>query len=259
MTSAEWPPPPPRAPEWVDPPRRSRRSWLAGAIVTAVTAAVVVVIGTLAASDDAERSGAELAEAFARYDASVPYDAEGYVELSQCPVGDPRTLVSAMAEVVDVDPVILDGEVFVDAYEEGPDYPAITQCFVSSDPDDGYGPTAVGFSVAAVPDGSYRDFLLDGAYDPDIDVSIDVQRRRAGDLAGDVFGYCYRAADLSGCGADLVDRDDGVVLSVYVQGSSRTADEAVRALEAVIDAMAEGLLVFVAENPVPSTVSNADT
>lgn len=220
----------------------------------------MVVIGTLVASDDdVERSGTELAAAFERFDASVRYGADGYVELLQCPVGDARALASTIADVVDVDPSILEGDVFVDAYEQGTDYPAITQCFVTSDPEDGYGPTAVGFSVAAVPRGPYRDFLLDEAYDPDVEVTIDVQRRRDGDVAGDVFGYCYRAADLSGCGADVVDRDGGVVLSVYLQGPLRTADEAARALDVVIDAMAEGLLVFVEENPVPSTVSNADT
>lgn len=263
VTSDEWLPPPPPAgpPTWVDPPRRSRRPVVVAIVTTAIVAAVVAVIGSLVfGGDDEKVPSSDVAAAFERIDGSLSYGVDGYVELTDCPVGDPRRLAEAVADVVEIDDLVIDGEVYVDAYERSSDYPAITQCFVSSDPDDGEGPTSIGFSVSSVPRGSYRDFLAEGAYGAEIDVSIDVQRRRnGGGVVGDVFGYCYRGEDLSGCGADVVDRANGVVLSVYLQGTSRTADEVVRALDEVVAAMAENLIEFAESNPVPSTLSGADT
>ena len=220
-----------------------------------VVAVATAVIGSLLIADDRDLSGSELADAFMMFERAVAYGDDGYAELATCPVGDPVDLATVVAEVADVDPLILTGETFVDAYEGISGYPAITQCFLSSDPDDGYGPTSVGFSVSAVPVGSYRDFLTDDAYDDDIEVTISVQRRwDVAGLSGDLFAYCYRASDMSGCGADLVDRYNGVVLSVYLQGPDRTGDEVVRALEAVVERMAADLVAFVDENPVPETV-----
>lgn len=216
---------------------------------------VTAVIGSLLIGDDTDLSGSDLADAFMVFERAVAYGDDGYAELARCPVGDPAELAGIVADVVDVDPSVLAGQTFVDAYEGISGYPAITQCFLSSDPDDGYGPTSVGFSVSAVPVGSYRDFLTGGAYDDDIDVTISVQRRwDVAGLSGDLFAYCYRASDLSGCGADLVDRFNGAVLSVYLQGPDRTGDEVVRALEVVVERMAADLLVFVEENPVPVTI-----
>ena len=216
---------------------------------------ITAVIGSLLIGDDSDLSGSDLADAFMVFERAVAYDDGGYAELARCPVGDPAELAVIAADVVDVDPSVLTGQIFVDAYEGISGYPAITQCFLTSDPDDGYGPTSVGFSVSAVPVGSYRDFLTGDAYDDDVDVTISVQRRwDVGGLSGDLFAYCYRASDLSGCGADLVDRFNGVVLSMYLQGPDRTGDEVVRALEVVVERMATDLLVFVEENPVPATV-----
>ena len=224
-------------------------------MVMGAVAVVTAVIGTVLIGDGDELSGSDLADAFMVFERAIEYGDDGYAELAACPVGDPVALSSIVADVADVDPAVLAGDVFVDAYISISGYPAITQCFLTSDPDDGFGPTSVGFSVSAVPVGSYRDFLTDNAYDDDIEVTIEVQRRwdEAG-LSGDLFAYCYRASDLSGCGADLVDRYNGVVLSVYLQGPDRTGDEVVRALEAVVERMATDLLVFVKENPVPATV-----
>ena len=77
-------------------------------------------------------------------------------------------------------------------------------------------------------------------------------------LDGDVFGYCYRGEEVSGCGADFVDRENGVALSVYVQGIDRTADEAVVALEEVLDDMVEALLEGARTNRTPVTIPRAD-
>lgn len=230
----------------------------AGIVVTFLVAAAVVVIGTSFLGDDATISGSEVADAFMIYERAVTYGDDGYAELAECPVGDPVELASRIADVIDLDASILAGEVFVDAYETGDGYPAITQCFLTADPEDGLGATSVGFSVSGVPVGSYRDFLTDEAYDFDIDVTIDVQRRweEAG-WSGDLFAYCYRAADLSGCGADLVDRYNGVVLSVYLQGPERAADEVVRSLDVVVERMATNLQSFAADNPAPATVPPA--
>ena len=223
--------------------------------MTLVVATATAVIGSLLIGDDTDVSGSDLADAFMVFERAVAYGDDGYAELARCPVGDPVDLAAIVAEVADVNSSVLAGRTFVDAYEGISGYPAITQCFLTSDPDDGYGPTSVGFSVSAVPVGSYRDFLTGDAYDDDIDVTISVQRRWDGSgLSGDLFAYCYRASDLSGCGADLVDRFNGVVLSVYLQGPDRTGDEVVRALEVVVERMATDLLVFVEENPVPATI-----
>lgn len=205
----------------------------------------VIVIGTLMSdSNDATPIGPELGDAFVRFDRSVEYGVDGYAELEACPVGDPRGLAESLTSVVSIDQSVLDGVTLVEAYERDSDYPAITQCFVTSDPEDRAGPTTIGFSVSGVPAGPYLDFLQDSAYDVDIDVSVDVRRRRDGErVSGDLFGYCYRGVDLSGCGADVVDRANGVVLSVYLQGRSRTADEVVAALESIVNEMAENLLL----------------
>lgn len=224
-------------------------------VVTLVVAMVTAVIGSLLIDDDTDLTGSDLADAFMVFERAVAYGDDGYAELATCPVGDPVELAATVADVADVAPSVLAGDAFVDAYEGISGYPAITQCFLTSDPEDGYGPTSVGFSVSAVPVGSYRDFLTGDAYDDDIDVTISVQRRwDVAGLSGDLFAYCYRASDLSGCGADLVDRFNGVVLSVYLQGPDRTGDEVVRALEVVVQRMATDLLVFVEENPVPATI-----
>lgn len=199
-----------------------------------------------------------MSEAFRRLDDALDYGEDGYVELVSCPVGDARELAREVSGVVDVATSVVSGDVFVDAYERFDDYPAIVQCFVTSDADDGFGPTAVGFSVSGVPDGSYRDFLANDAYESDIAVTIEVQRRREGGVfEGDLFGYCYRASDLSGCGADVVDRANEVVLSVYLQGSMRTAADAVNALGRVLDDMVESLVEFVESDPVPDTYPDA--
>lgn len=219
-------------------------------------ALVVVVVGSSFAGDDTP-PGDEIAETFFRFEGSLTYDDEGYAALLECPLGDPRVLARTVADVVDVDAAVLGGEAFVDAYDRSREYPAITQCFVSSDPADGNGPTTVGFSVSEVPRGSYRDFLLASAYDDDVEVTVDVQRRWDGEgPSGDVFGYCYRAIDLNGCGADVVDRMNGVIFSVYLQGDSRRAEEAVEAVRSVIGDMIDNLGKFVEDNPVPSTTSN---
>jgi hypothetical protein len=224
--------------------------------VTLLVAASTATIGSFLIGDDDDSSGSDLADAFMVFERAIDYGDDGYAELSECPVGDPEVLVSVVADVVDVDPEIFSGEVFIDAYAGITGYPAITQCFISSEPDDGFGPTSVGFSVSAVPVGSYRDFLADDAYDVDIEVTIEKQQRWSeGGPSGDLFAYCYRADDLSGCGADLVDRFNGVVLSVYLQGPDRTGDEVVRALESVVRRMASNLPDFVEENPVPMTVA----
>ncbi len=227
-------------------------------VIALVVAILVVVVAsvTLGGDDDAER-GEAVAEAFGRLDDSLDYGDDGYVELKSCPVGDARELARDVSGVVDVSMSVLDGAVYTDAYERFDGYPAIIQCFVTSDPDDGFGPTAVGFSVSGVPSSSYRDFLLDDAYESGIEVTIDVQRRHDGQVFdGDLFGYCYRAADLSGCGADLVDRVNGVVLSVYLQGSERTANEVVEALDRIVGDMVRSLVDFVDRNPVPDTYSD---
>ena len=229
-------------------------------VVALATAVVVVVVASLIlGGDDESGRGASVSEAFGRLDDSLDYGADGYVELADCPVGDARELARDVSGAVDVAPSVVTGDVFVDAYERFDDYPAIVQCFVTSDPDDGFGSTAIGFSVSGVPAGSYRDFLVNDAYEPDIEVTVDVQRRRDGQVFdGDLFGYCYRAADLSGCGADLVDRRHGVVLSVYLQGSERTASEVVEALDRVVGNMVRSLVEFVDRNPVPGTYADTD-
>ena len=227
--------------------------------MTLVVAVVTAVIGSVLIGDD-DVTGSDLADAFMVFERAIAYRDDGYAELAKCPVGDPVALAIDVADVADVTPSVLSGETFVDAYQGISGYPAITQCFLATDPDDGYGPSSVGFSVSAVPVGSYRDFLTDGAYDDDVEVTISVQRRwDVAGLSGDLFAYCYRATDLSGCGADLVDRYNGVVLSVYLQGPGRTGDEVVRALEVVVGRMADDLLTFVEENPVPATVPFSPT
>lgn len=230
-------------------------------LLVAVVAAVVVVLVASAflGGDTDRRRGGDVSEAFRRLDDALDYGDDGYVELVSCPVGDARELARAVSGVVEVAASVVEGDVFVDAYEKFDDYPAIVQCFVTSDADDGFGPTAVGFSVSGVPDGSYRDFLANDAFEPDIAVTIDVQRRREGGVFdGDLFGYCYRAADLSGCGADVVDRANGVVLSVYLQGSMRTAVDVVNALDRVLDDMVDSLVEFVEVDPIPGTYPEAD-
>ncbi|MDA0371971.1 MAG: hypothetical protein O3B06_10865 [Actinobacteria bacterium] len=258
MTSDELPPPPP---VWVDPPRRSRAPLVVSLLIALVAAVVVVLVASVMFGDDESgRRSDDVAEAFRRLDDVLEYGDDGYVEMVACPVGDARELAREVSGAVDVDAAVVDGDVFVDAYERFDDYPAIVQCFVTSDPDDGFGPTAVGFSVSAVPSGSYRDFLSSDAYESDIEVTIDVQRRRDGrKFSGDLFGYCYRSDDLSGCGADVVDRGNGVVLSVYLQGSERTAPEVVGALEVVLGDMIEALTRFVDLNPVPETYPDVET
>ncbi|MFZ9124561.1 MAG: hypothetical protein ACO22P_09190 [Ilumatobacteraceae bacterium] len=252
MTSDELPPPPPI---WVDPPRRSRRPLVMSLVIAVVTAVVVVVLAsTFIGGDGDVGRGDTASQAFRRLDDALDYGVDGYVEMVDCPGGEARELARKVSRVVTIDVAVVDGDVFVDAYEKFDDYPAIVQCFVTSDPEDAFGPTAVGFSVSGVPSGSYRDFLSNDAYDPDVDVSVDVQRRREGQVVdGDLFGYCYRADDLSGCGADLVDRTNGVVLSVYLQGPERTAAEVVDALDDVIDDMVDSLVEFVDAEPVPDT------
>ena len=222
-----------------------------------MVAIVTVLVGTRLSSDDVS-SGDDIAEAWFRFEGALDYGDDDYTMLRDCPLGDVSALARSIAEVVDVDDRVVVGETFAEAFERSREYPAITQCFVSSDPDDGTGPTAVGVSVADVPRGAYRDFLLGTAYAPDVEVSIDVQRRHQGPgPRGDVYGYCYRAADLSGCAADLVDRMNGVVFSVYLQGTTRRADEAVDALDAVLDDLVGNLEDFVETNPVPVTVPDA--
>lgn len=244
VTSNEWPPP-----DWVEPSRRSRRPFVMGVVVASVTALVVVIVASLVIGSgerDTKSVGRDVSRALAVFDEMVDYGVDGYAELFDCPVGDARTLADSVAGVVALDSTVVNGQVFVDAYEKSGDYPAIVQCFVTSDPDDGDGPTSIGFSVSGVPGGSYLDFLIVEAYEPDIAVDVAVRRRSdAGPIRGDLFGYCYRAVDLSGCGADLVDRVNGVVLSVYLQGSDRTAVETVTALERVLDDMIDSLVEIV--------------
>lgn len=256
VSAPEWLPPPPPAPSEDETTRRPRRSWVFGAIVTLVVAGVIVLAGAVFLGDDEPAlSGSDLADAFMVFERAIPYGNDGYADLAECPVGEPLQLTTSLVDVVDIDAVILNGDVFVDAYESGSGYPAITQCFLTSDPDDGFGATSVGFSVSGVPVGPYRDFLTDGAYDEDVIVSIEVQRAwDESGLSGDLFGYCYRASDISGCGADFVDRFNGVVLSVYLQGPERSGDEVVRALAVVVEEMARNLEAFVANNPVPATI-----
>ncbi len=250
VTSSDWPPP-----IWVEPPRRSRRPLVAGVVIAIVTALVVVIVATLVLDgDDTDVVGREVSRAFAAFDESVDYGVDGYAELFDCPVGDARALAESVAGVVTLDSTVVRGQVFVDAYEKSTDYPAIVQCFVTSDPDDGDGPTSIGFSVSGVPSGPYLDFLIVEAYGPDIVVDVTVRRRRdAGPIRGDLFGYCYRAVDLSGCGADLVDRVNGVALSVYLQGSERTAAETVTALEQVLGEMIESLTEIVGSDAYSNT------
>lgn len=257
--SNEWPPP-----VEVASPRRWRGSIVTGVAIAAVTAFVVVTMASLVSRDGGKTSaGSDVARAFESFDGSIDYDDEGYAALVDCPVGDPRALAQAVSDVVPVDSPVLAGEVFVDAYAGVDDYPAIVQCFVTSDAEDGIGPTSIGFSVSGVPSGPYLDFLTSVAYGPDIDVEIGVRRRRdGGRLEGDLFGYCYRAVDVSGCGADLVDRGNGVVVSVYLQGLDRTAEEVVTALDRIIadmvDALVAGLDVRDAPETIPIDATVAD-
>ena len=250
-------PPPPPASIPPRPHRSRRRSILLGGAVTALVAVVTVAVGTPLSGDDVS-SGDEIAEAWFRFEGALDYGDDKYTALRDCPLGDVAALARSMAEVVEVDDRVVTGETFAEAFERSREYPSITQCFVSSDPADGAGPTAVGVSVADVPRGAYQDFLLGTAYDPDVEVSIDVQRRHDGPgPRGDVYGYCYRAADLSGCAADLVDRMNGVVFSVYLQGTTRRAEEAVDVLDELLFDLIANLEDYVAVNPVPITVPDA--
>jgi len=231
-----------------------RRSLVVAVGVTALVAVVTVAVGTRLAGDEVS-SGDDIAEAWFLFEGALEYGDDDYSVLRECPLGDISALARSMADVVDIDDRVVFGETFAESFERSREYPAITQCFVSSDPQDAMGPTAVGVSVADVPRGSYRDFLVGTAYDPDVEVSIGVQKRRDGPgPRGDVYGYCYRGVDLSGCAADVVDRMNGVVFSVYLQGTERRAAEAVDALDAVLVDMVRNLEDFVVENPVPMTV-----
>ena len=222
-----------------------------------MVAIVTVLVGTRLSSDDVS-SGDDIAEAWFRFEGALDYGDDKYTALRDCPLGDVTALARSMSEVVEVDERIVTGETFAEAFERSREYPSITQCFVSSDPTDGVGSTAVGVSVADVPRGAYQDFLLGTAYDPDVEVSIDVQRRHDGPgPRGDVYGYCYRAVDQSGCAADLVDRMNGVVFSVYLQGATRRAEEAVDVLDELLFDLIANLEDYVIGNPVPITVPDA--
>ncbi len=255
-SQGEFPPPPPTSlPSRSQRPRR--RSIVLGGAVTALVAVVTVAVGTRLAGDDVS-SGDEIAEAWFRFEGALDYGDDGYTVLRDCPLGDVAALARSMAEFVEIDDRVVTGETFAEAFERSREYPSITQCFVSSDPADGVGSTTVGVSVADVPRGAYQDFLLGTAYDPDVDVSIDVLRRHDGPgPRGDVYGYCYRADDLSGCAADLVDRMNGVVFSVYLQGVTRRAEEAVDVLDELLVDLIANLEDYVTGNPVPITVPDA--
>ena len=189
----------------------------------------------------------------------IEFQSDGFAELAECPVGSPAEWAREVSDSIDLATDVADGDEYSEAYERAVDYPALVQCFVTSDVSDGLGPTSFGVSVSDLPSGSYRSFLTFEAYGEDVDVSVDIQTRQGVDgLDGDVFGYCYRGEEVSGCGADFVDRENGVALSVYVQGIDRTADEAVVALEEVLDDMVEALLEGARTNRTPVTIPGAD-
>lgn len=251
----QWLPPPPA---WVDPPRRSWRPLAFGTLAAAVVAAVVVIVAAAFLEDD-ERDQSEISRAFQTYVDGIEFQSDGFAELTECPIGSPAEWARAVSDSVELDADVAAGDEYSEAYERASDYPALVQCFVTSDVNDGVGPTAFGVSVSELPSGSYRSFLTFDAYGEDVDVSVDVQTRRGvAGLEGDVFGYCYRGEEVSGCGADFVDRENGVALSVYLQGTDRTADETVIALEEVLEDMVDALLDGVRTNRTPVTVPGAD-
>lgn len=225
-------------------------------LAAAVGATLVVVIAALVTRDHRPEQG-RIGHAVRDYLAAIDFGPDGYAELATCPLGSAVTL--AREADIDLSDEVLRGDEFIDAYEHAPDYPALVQCFVTSDVHDGVGPTSFGVSMSEVPTGSYREFLERNAYDTDVAVSIDVENRRgAAGFDGDVFGYCYRGVDVSGCGADFVDRENGVAFSAYVQGEARTADEAITALDAILAGMIDNLLGSERSPGVPVTVSQAD-
>jgi len=251
----QWLPPPPT---WVDPPRRSWRPLVFSTLLVAVVAAAVVIVAAAFLGGD-DRDQSEISRAFQSYVDGIEFQSDGFAELAECPVGSPAEWAREVSDSIDLATDVADGDEYSEAYERAVDYPALVQCFVTSDVSDGLGPTSFGVSVSDLPSGSYRSFLTFEAYGEDVDVSVDIQTRQGVDgLDGDVFGYCYRGEEVSGCGADFVDRENGVALSVYVQGIDRTADEAVVALEEVLDDMVEALLEGARTNRTPVTIPGAD-
>lgn len=224
----------------------------------ALVAAVVVGVASILSRDDS-RDQSEISRALSMFVAHVEFQSDGYAELTACPIGSPADLARRVTDRIDLaDDVVAGGE-FVDAYARDGDYPAIVQCFVTSDENDGIGPTSFGVSVSELPSGSYRSFLEFEAYGEDVNVSVEIQTRQgAAGFDGDVFGYCYRGPDVSGCGADFVDRENGVAFSTYVQGTERTADEAVVALKALLGSMADALVAGSRSGTLPVTVPVAD-
>ncbi|TEX45863.1 MAG: hypothetical protein B7C54_12585 [Acidimicrobiales bacterium mtb01] len=251
----QWLPPPPA---WVDPPRRSWRPLVVSTLLVAVVAAVVVIVAAAFLGDD-DPDQSEISRAFQSYIDGIEFQSDGFAELTECPIGSPSEWAREASDSVDLSGEVADGEEYSEAYERAADYPALVQCFVTSDMNDGVGPTAFGVSVSELPSGSYRSFLTFDAYTEDVDVSVDVQTRQGiAGLDGDVFGYCYRGEEVSGCGADFVDRENGVALSVYLQGTERTADEAVVALDEVLEGMVDALLDGARSNRVAVTIPSAD-
>lgn len=226
-------------------------------LVAVIAALVVIVAAAFLGNDD--RNQLEISRAFQSFIDGIEFQSDGYAELAECPVGSTAEWAREVRDSIDLADDVADGDEFIEAYERAADYPALIQCFVTSDVSDGFGPTSFGVSVSELPPGSYRSFLTFDAYGEGVDVSVDTQTRQGvAGLDGDVFGYCYRGEEVSGCGADFVDRDNGVALSVYVQGIDRTADEAVVALEEVLDDMVDALLEGARANRLPVTIPGAD-
>mgnify|MGYP006286279161 CR=1 FL=1 len=188
-----------------------------------------------------------VADSFTAIESNVRY-VDGSAELDDCPLGDMSELASTAAVLVDLPNGVVDGELTVDAYGAEPDYPALIQCFTALPADDSLtidDPQSFGVSVSGLPSGSYRQFLLDAAFGDGTTVVVERSRQRHD---GDVFGYLY-SGEVVGCGADWVDREHEIAISVYLDGAERTSDECIKVLDATLERLMSGLIDYSKTTP----------
>ena len=219
-----------------------------------VIVAIVILVGAgvaafLVLGGDDDKKAAAVDAAGARdgletllTDAS--FDQDGFDALNACPLGDLDDLNAIVSGVLEIDEAVFDGEEDMSALDEADGLPAYVSCQVFADDESEIdnGATGVFYQGILDPPRDYEGYITD-AYGDTTDLTFEDSQEY---LGGEIVIYCGDGGEggdegFTGCDADWFSEDDEVALAVFLGGADIDGDDAVVALKAVIETMADNL------------------
>lgn len=227
-----------------EPPKKRSKVPLVIVAVVVLVAAGVAAFLVLGGDDDEKSAAVDAAGAhdgLATVLEDASFDETGYDGFNDCPLGDLDVLNAIVTGVLDIDESVFDGQEDMSAYDEADGFPAYVSCQVFADDESAVrdGATGVFYQGILDPPRDYEGYITD-AYGDTTDLTFEDSEEY---LGGEIVVYCGDGGDegFTGCDADWFSEDDEIALAVFLGGKDIDTDDAVVALKAVLETMADTL------------------